>query len=439
MRVEISLARAHPAYSPGGASLAQVQTTLVSGEDPAVPIHTGFFAALRYRPFLMLWITHMSSSTSFWMEMVARPWLVYLMTGDPLQLGGIQAVRGAPVLLFSGIGGILADRLDRNILYIATKVINAVSLVLTTGLFFTGHLDILGLYLLTLVAGIANAMEFPIRQSIVPSLVPSHVLLNALAITQVGRQLTHVLCPAIAGVIISVFGIGVCYAVLCTLAIVTAALPNLINAPAGSRAASNQSILQNIGSAIGYVRHNEIVLALVLLATAPNFLIRSWQPQLAVFANEIHHVGEVGFGLMNTAIGVGALLGAVIIASMGSVRHKGSILLAGLGLQSLGLVLFALTPWFPLSLLVLGLMGLVQTAYFSMNNALLLSNVDEEYRGRVLSLYETDRGLIPLGAVLLGWLATVIGTPMAIAVLAAPMIPLSLLVLVLVPRFRDAA
>jgi MFS family permease len=343
------------------------------------------------------------------------------------------------VLLFSGIGGILADRLDRNKLYIATKMINAVSLILTTGLFFAGMLDIVGLYALTLLAGVANAMEFPIRQSIIPSVVPKHVLLNALALSQMGRQLTHVLCPAIAGLIIAGFGIGACYGVLCTLAITTAALPNLINAPPGSRAASNQSIWQNIGGAVGYVRRNEIVLALVLLATAPNLLIRSWQPQLAVFANEIHHVGEVGFGLMNTVIGVGALVGAVTIASMGSVQHKGAILLAGLGLQSLGLLVFALTPWFPLSLLVLGLMGVVQTAYFSMNNALLLSNVDEEYRGRVLSLYETDRGLIPLGAVLLGWLATVIGTPLAIAVLAAPMIPLSILVLILVPRFRDAA
>src|SRR5687767_8160461 len=115
-----------------------MQTTLVAGEDPPVPVRTGFLAALRYRAFLMLWITHMSSSTQFWMEMVARPWLVYMMTGDPLQLGGIQAARGAPVLLFSGVGGILADRLDRNKLYIATKVINAVSMILTTVLFITG-------------------------------------------------------------------------------------------------------------------------------------------------------------------------------------------------------------------------------------------------------------------------------------------------------------
>ena len=419
--------------------MAQTQTTLVASEDPAVSPRLGFLASLRYRGFLMLWLTHMSASSQFWMEMVARPWLVYLMTGDPLQLGGIQAARGAPVLLFSGVGGILADRLDRNKLYIATKVINAVSLVLTTGLFFTGLLDLVGLYVLTLLAGVANAMEFPIRQSIIPSVVPKQVLLNALALSQVGRQLTHVLGPAIAGLIIGLFGIGACYGVLCVLAITTAALPNLINAPPGSRAASGQSIVQNIGSAVGYVRHNEIVLTLVVLATAPNLLIRSWQPQLAVIANETYHVGEVGFGLMNTVIGIGALLGAVAIASMGSVQHKGTIMLAGLGLQSLGLVIFAVTPWFPVALLVLGLMGIVQTAYFSMNNALLLGNVDEAYRGRVLSLYETDRGLIPLGAVLLGWLATVIGTPMAIAVLAAPMVPLSILVLILVPRFRDAS
>ena len=156
------------------------------------------------------------------------------------------------------------------------------------------------------------------------------------------------------------------------------------------------------------------------------------------FARDIHQVGEVGFGLLNSAIGGGAFLGALAIAMMGSVRRKGAVLLVGAVLQALGLILFAYSPSFALALVLVGLVGVVQTAYFTMNSALLLGRISEEYRGRVLSIYDMDRGIAPLGAVTLGWIATVAGAPAAVALLAAPMIPITLAVLWRVPRFREA-
>lgn len=370
------------------------------------------------------------------MELVARPWLIYEMTDSVFLLGAIQAVRGLPVILFSGIGGILADRFDRTGLLAATKALNALSLLAVTVLLLAGHLEVWHVFAATLLAGISNAMEFPIRQAMVPGLVPKPVLMNAVALSQITRQLAHVAAPSLAGALIAVIGIGGCYVVQTVLALMTVAIPNLIDAPKGSQLARHESVVQNIIGALTYVRHNEVVLTLLVLAIAPNLFLRAWQPTLAVFARDILDVGEVGFGLLNSATGLGALMGATVIALLGHVRRKGTILLVGLLLQAVGLILFAFSQWFPLSLALIAFVGIVQTAYFSMNGALLLTHVDEPYRGRVLSIYDTDRGLIPLGALLLGALATWLGTPEALALLALPIIPITLIVLWRVPRFR---
>lgn len=405
--------------------------------EPAVT-RVGLLASLRYRGYLMLWLTHMASSSEFWMEQVARPWLVYEMTDSVFALGAIQAVRGLPVILFAGVGGVLADRMNRNVLYIVTKGASAAMLVGMTALLVVGRLEVWHIFALTLAGGIANSMEFPIRQSLIPSVVPRHALLNALSLAQVGRQFTHVAGPAVAGVLIAFAGIGGTYLVISVLALSTVLLPTFINAPRGLQSAQHESVRENVLGAIRYVRGNEIVLTLILLALAPNLLLRAWQPALAVFARDILEVGPEGFGMLNTAVGIGSLGGAVVLASFGSLPKKGAILVAGAGLQAAVLILFSFSHWFLVSLALMAIVGVVQTAYFAMNNALLLTHTAEDYRGRVLSLYDTDRGLVPLGALLLGWLATAIDTPTAVALMAAPIIPMALGVLWLVPRFRDA-
>lgn len=380
----------------------------------------------------------MCSSIQFWMEMVARPWLVYQMTDSVFLLGAVQAARGLPVIVFSGAGGILADRTDRKSLLVAVKALNAGGLLVLTVLLVAGRLEVWQVFVLTVIGGIANAMEYPIRQSLIPALVPPDTLLNAIVVNQAGRQFTHVAAPSAAGLLISWLGIAGCYGVQSGLALVTVSLALLVEAPPGSLAASGESIIENIASAVRYVRGNEIVLTLILLALAPNLLVRAWQTVLPVFARDILAVGEVGFGVLNSATGAGALVGALVLMYLGSVRRKGAILLMGGALQSVGLILFAASTSFPVSVATIGFIGMVQTAYFSMNNALLLTHTAEQYRGRVLSLYDTDRGLIPLGSVLLGWLATIVGTPAAVALLAIPIIPMALAVMWLVPRFRDA-
>lgn len=395
-------------------------------------------SSLRYRGFVILWLTYLTSSTQFWMELVARPWLVYQMTDSVLLLGAVQAVRGLPVIIFAAVGGILADRMDRQRLLVGLKAAHTGTLAALTVLLFTGRLEVWQVFALTLFDGMANAMEFPIRQSLIPSLVPQAAILNALALNQMGRQVSHVASPSLAGVLIAAIGIGGCYAVQTALALVAAVLSIFVNAPRGSQAAAHESIIDNVASAIRYVKSNQTVLTLIILALAPNLLVRAWQTVLPVFARDVLNVGEVGFGLLNSATGAGSLVGAVVLASLGSVRRKGAILLTGAALQGVALILFAFSESFPLSVVIIGLVGVVQTAYFSMNNALLLTHTSEDYRGRVLSIYDMDRGLIPLSAMLLGWMATVVGTPAALALLAAPIIPLALGVLWRVPRFRNA-
>lgn len=405
------------------------------------PTHArlSFFASLHYPDSLILWVAHIASSTQFWMDMVARPWLVYEMSDSVLLLGVTQALRGLPVLVFSGMGGIMADRFDRTRLYAAVRWANAASLIALTVLVVSGRAEIWHVLVITFLGGMASAMEFPIRQSLIPSVVPPHVLMNAIALNSVGRQLTHLLAPSLAGLIIASAGIAGVYLVQCAIALLAAVLPIFLRVPRTTRAASHESIGANVVGAVRYVRANEIILTLLVLALAQRFFTGSYQTMFPVFARDIHQAGEVGFGLLNSAIGAGAFVGAMAIAVAGSVPRKGALLLIGAAMQAAGLILFAFSPSFALALFLTALVGIVQTAYFTMNNTLLLARVSEEYRGRVLSLYDMDRGLTPLGAVLLSWIAAAAGAPVAVALMAAPMIPLMLFVLWRVPRLRDAA
>jgi MFS transporter, DHA1 family, staphyloferrin A biosynthesis exporter len=415
-----------------------IETGAESTPRESAPTRIGFFASLRYRDSLILWITHLCSSTQFWMDMVARPWLVYEISDSVLLLGVVQALRGLPVIVFSGMGGILADRVDRTKLYAVVRWMNAASLIALTALLLAGRIEVWQILVLTVLSGIAGAMEFPIRQSLIPSAVPPHLLMNSIALNSVGRQLTHLLAPSVAGVLIATSGIAGAYVAQSSLALVAATLPLFLRIGPLARTAAHESVGANVVGAIRYVRANEIILTLLVLALAQRFFTGSYQTMFPVFAKDIYGAGEVGFGLLNSAIGAGAFLGALAIAVAGNVRRKGMWLLIGAALQGVGLILFAATPWFGLALVLTAVIGFVQTAYFTMNNTLLLARVSEEYRGRVIALYDMDRGLTPLGAILLSWIATVAGAPVAVAVMAAPMIPLMLFVLWRVPRFRDA-
>ena len=355
-----------------------------------------------------------------------------------LLLGVVQAVRGLPVLVFSGLGGLLADRMDRRRLYLVVRIGNSSVIVLIALLLVTGNLQVWHVFALTAADGMFNAAEFPIRQSLIPAVVPESALMNAIALHSVVRQLTHLVAPSIAGVLIAAAGIGGTYVVQSVIAAAAAAMAVRLRVPSGSQSAARESIAQNVIGALRYVRGHDVVLTLLILSLAQRFCTGSSQTLFPAFARDIHQVGEVGFGLLNSAIGGGAFLGALAIALMGSVRRKGAVLLVGAVLQALGLILFAYSPSFALALVLVGLVGVVQTAYFTMNSALLLGRISEEYRGRVLSIYDMDRGIAPLGAVTLGWIATVAGAPAAVALLAAPMIPITLAVLWRVPRFREA-
>jgi MFS family permease len=337
------------------------------------------------------------------------------------------------------MGGIMADRFDRARLYSAVRWANAASLFALTALLVSGRTEVWHILVLTVLGGIASAMEFPIRQSLLPSAVPSHLLMNAIALNSVGRQFTHLLAPSVAGVLIAKFSISGAYVAQCLLALFAAALPIFLRiAPLSQSAAARESVGANVVGALRYVRANEMILTLLVLALAQRFFTGSYQTMFPVFAKDIHGAGEVGFGLLNSAIGAGAFLGALAIAVAGSFSRKGTLLLIGAALQAVGLILFAAAPWFGLALVLTAVVGVVQTAYFTMNNTLLLARVSEEYRGRVIALYDMDRGLTPLGAILLSWIATVAGAPLAVALMAAPMIPLMLVVLWRVPRLRDA-
>lgn len=379
----------------------------------ARPFVSRTFAALGQRDFRIYYAGYLVSVTGTWMQSVAQGWLVLLLTGSPFMLGVAAAARSLPVLLLSFVGGIAADRFDKRAILLAANGAAMLASVVLAVLTMGGAIDIATVLVLTLLLGTTNAFEMPARQSFVVELTgPTH-LPNAIALNSLMFNVARVVGPALAGVIVAAFGPGVAFAV--NAASFLPVLVSLLVIHPAPRVAGSR-IRGALGETVAYLRGDPRV-SLVLLLLAGSTILASGHFYLGPALARDLGQGAEGLGLLMSATGVGAIVAGLLVASgTGGGRFAGPALpLAGLVLGAAE-VLVGVSGSFAFTMLLFGVIGWAMVSYNVRTNTAVQTVVPNELRGRVMSIYTLVLlGLMPVGSLLLGAVADVVGAARAIA------------------------
>jgi MFS family permease len=365
--------------------------------------------------FRLYWTGSFVSNFGTWMQTVAQGYLVYQLTGSTFMLGVVGFAQSIPFLFFALFGGVLADRFERRRLMLVTQSALMLLAFLLAYLTLSGRVTVWMVVAIALANGVVNAFNVPVRQSIISDLVDREDLSNAIAMNSTQVQLSRVTGPALAGIMLVVTGAGWCFflnavsflAVIWTLLVMD--VPPLASTV-------RRSALSSIVEALAYVRREPTICALLLMAAVPSLFALPYQQMLPAFAESVLAVGAGGLGLMQSAAGLGALAGALTIASIGG-RRSGGLMLGAVVLLGSALAGFALSPTIWLSLPLLFVMGFASMSYTILNQGFLQRRVDDQMRGRVLSLLSMAWfGLQPFGSMQTGTLATVASPQIALAV-----------------------
>jgi predicted MFS family arabinose efflux permease len=375
--------------------------------EGASPAGGGAFASLRIRDFRLLIGGSLASGFAMWMEAIGQGWLVHELTRSPFQLGFVQFLRGFSILFVSPMVGAIAGWAT------ALNGLNA----LTVGvLVVTGRIELWHLYVTSFIGGTAGSIYNPVRQHLVYRSVGPESLTNAIALNSGANNVSRVVAPNVSGAMIGFFGVeSSFFAESLFFGAAVLSLFSMKLQPVVGR--STESVFSSVRLGVSHLRQHPLLWRLVLLQAVPTFLVYPYLQLMPSMAADYLHVGAQGFGFLQTGVGVGSILMTLIVAQFANVRHKGAIMSLALMAYMSMIVAFSFSRIFMLSfgLLMLGGMNLI--VFTTFNQSLLQLNVEDEYRARVISLFTMVQGLNPLGSLVMGSVAEVLGTPHAIALM----------------------
>jgi MFS family permease len=398
-------------------------------------LHT--FSSLRHIDFRYLCTGTFLMSAGQWIQQVTLGWLVYDLTGNSMLLGALNGLRALPFLVTGPMAGVAADRMDRKKLLLRTQQVLIVTAVLMGALVTSGLLQVWHIFLFTLITGIAWTFTEPVRQSMIPSMVPKADLANAIALNSGGFNLMKIIGPALGGGLIALFGAGGNFFVQAVAYVGVLMMIYWMHVPPTPVEARRSSAMANLKEGFAYVWSTPAVLALMTLAYVPRVFAVPYQTLMPVFQKDVLKVGPEGLGLLMAAPGVGAVIAVLMLASMATrMRRQGLFLVASIVILGFFLILFSRITYFPLALISLVAVGVFQMLFLASTNTILQLIVPDELRGRVMSLYMLDRGFMPAGALFAGVAAHVIGAPATVATMGAIVIVLTMIVAWKVPALR---
>ncbi len=351
------------------------------------------------------------------MQATAQGWLVLTLTDSRFALGATSAAATAPILVLSIFAGVLADRVDLRHLLAVTQLAAAGIAAVLALLTMTGVVEFWHVLVLAAMSGSAGALATPAFQAVVSTIVDRRAIGSAIALNSAQFNLSRILGPTVAGFVIAAGSLVAAFwgnaigLVIVAILILTLPIRRL-----SSTARVEASMWANLLDGVRYVRAERTIAILVLLAAVPALFILNYLVLMPVFARDILQIGAPGLGLLNASLGVGALSGALIVAILRPSGGSGRLMMVGLACASVGLIVFGLSTWLPLSCVALAALGGSQVAYYATTNTLIQVLVSPRLRGRVLSLYiMTSLGVIPFGNLLAGAIAESFGPPLALA------------------------
>lgn len=396
------------------------------------------FTSLGIRDYRLFWLGQVASSMALQMDQVSRSWLIYDITGSKLQLGAVNAVRGIPLLIFGLFAGVIADRYDRKTQLIISKTVNAILNIILATLVVTGRVEVWHIYVTAFLTGTAQAFQQPARQVLISDIVGSEHLLNAISLNSAAVNLSRSVGPALSGIFIMAFGTGVSYYtqgglfLLSTIWTIQMRVPKTLKTD-GQADVAEQNIFASMKEGFVYIGKHRMILALMVLALAPVLLGMPYQSLMPVFATDIFHGTAATLGLMMTTVGIGAIVGALTIASIGHRQGNAKLMIFAAAGFGLCLVLFSQSPVLAMAMVFTFMVGMCNTSYASQNQTILQLLTPKELRGRVLGIYMLDRGLAPLGSLLAGGLAEALGGRWAVTIMGGSCFLLAIGVAVFVP------
>jgi len=374
------------------------------------------FKAFQYRDFRLMWIGACTSSIGTWMQIVAQGWLIYRLSHSAFLLALDQFLGGIPIFLFSLVGGVIADRMERRRILLGSQYIQLASAGLLTILVATGTVHVWEILFLSLVSGFAQAFGGPAYQALIPGLVDREDMPNAIALNSIQFNLAVTIGPALGGITLARLGEKWCFG-LNALSFLAPILALSMISTRFLPQKTTDSMLSSFKQGIQFVRRQGSMEALILLAfcmTALSMPLRTYFP---VFVKDIFHRGPETYGQLLSVMGIGSICGSLAIASLGNFRHKGRVAVTMLIVLGLGITGFALSKSLAVSYLVVLLVGFAMMAVFATVNSLVQLITTDEMRGRVMSVYNfAFRGGMPMGNLLSGWLVPLFGAPMVLGV-----------------------
>src|SRR5688572_3569123 len=375
--------------------------------------HARFLGAVaRHAVIRSLWLGALASSVGQWMQQVALGWLAIVMTNSPGFVGIVTFCAGLPFLVVAPFGGALIDRIDRRRLMLTCQVIAFVLATVLAVDVMSGFVQPWHLPIAAFLNGSLLALLIPTQQSLVPSLVPREDLTNAIGLMSAGQNMTRVVGPSIAGIVIGTVGVGPTFLAQAIAVAVSFILVLAIVLPPRTRQTVGG---RGIFDGIRLVASRPDLRSLFLLASIPTLFVFPYIGFLNVFARDILHIGAEGLGLLMAVSGCGAVTGSLLVASAAKSEGSGRLLLGMTVLYGLPIIGVALsrTLWITLPLLFIA--GMLGAAFMSGNNALVQHRVTDDVRGRVMGAYMLTWGLMPLGSLPMGMIADRFGTQVAVA------------------------
>ena len=402
----------------------------------ASPAWRQTFSSLSNRDFRYLWVGQLFVMGGMQMLLLAHSYLVYEIKSSAALLGLVTAAFFMPVLVLALYGGAIADRLDRKRIIQAGQTVVALVALLIAVFDTTDSVTWVHLLVASMAVGAAFSFVGPARQAIIPQLVGRQQLNNAMALNAAGVSATTLLAPTVAGLIYATFGAdAVYYAVgglILASVFLTARLPKLTTA----RESGSATIAGDIMAGLSYVKGSPLIMVLLVMGLFTALLAMPFRFLMPVFVVDVYQRGPGAMGLMVTVLGLGALVGSLFIASLGSWR-RGLVLMIGTFVTGVALLMVALLPYYFVALGLMGLLGLGDAARRTLNQALIMEVSEDQYRGRVMSVFMLNFAVMPLGVLPAGLLAEYFGGQVSIGLLAGLLLFTSTLILVTQKRLRD--
>lgn len=379
------------------------------------------FTSLRHRNYRLYWSGQTISQMGYGMQAVGQAWLVLELTNSAWQLGLVGALQALPILLFSLFGGIFADRWPKRHVLLVTQTVSMIQALLLWILIATGTLQLWHLYVLVLLLGFTSSLGRPASRSFLVEMVGRDDLPNAVALNSSISTLARIIGPGLGGIIIAASGVTVLFLlnalsflpVIAALALIKS---SELYAQARKPAGQNQKTWRSLREGIDYIKKSPAVLLIIIVVGLVLLFGSNFGVVLPLFATDVLHVGATGFGFLSAASGVGALLSALWLA-WGNQKPTVRSMLLGMLIFGVLEVAFVVSRIYLLSLALIAGVGFMEEAFAMQSMTTLQALPPDHLRGRVMSVQVLFfDGSLPLGYMLMGWLAALYNAPLAMLI-----------------------